>query len=133
MACEVKHPDSDAHGKLDALIQRLESEADQDAGGRTDPRRSVHAPVMLGVLAGGFKPLYRCWATDLSTDGLGILCEHEVPVGSLMYVNLGPLLGESLVMQVRICYVSRLLEHTYRIGATFTFVDSDPSATRLSA
>lgn len=133
MACEIQQPDPDARGKLEAMMKRLDAELIQIQGRRIETRRSVHAPITLGVQAGGYKALYRGWATDLSPDGIGILCEHEAPVGSVMVVDLSSVMGEEMLLPIRICYVNQLLPHTYRIGATFSFVDSDPQARRLSA
>lgn len=133
MACPINQPHPDAREQLEALVKHLNEDAEQTPSHRTLSRRSIYAPVTLGVIAGGYKPLHQCWGTDLSADGLGMLCEHELPVGSLMCVDLGSVTGSELLVQVRICYVNRLLKHTYRIGATFTFVESDPQATRQSA
>ncbi len=84
-------------------------------------RRAVHMPATLGVIAGEYKPLYRAWATDLSLNGVGLLTEHDVPINTFLHVNLEAKAGEELLMPIRICYVSKLLGMTYRIGGTFSF------------
>ncbi|MEM1446519.1 MAG: hypothetical protein AAGF84_10710 [Planctomycetota bacterium] len=65
------------------------------------PRRSVDAPVYLGVIpplceklrlsripVSVFKPLDGGWATDLSTQGLSLLCEKPVEVGGRHWLRL---------------------------------------------
>ena len=112
-------------------MERLDDEAAFDIGLRAGMRRAVHAPVSLGVMAGGYKPLYRGWATDLSLSGLGLLIEHDVPMGALLYVNLEAVAGEEVLLPIRVCYVSRLLSQTYRVGGTFNFDETDPGQSRL--
>lgn len=96
-------------------------------------RRAVHAPVTLGVIAGGYKPLYRGWATDLSLSGLGLLTEHDVPMGAVLHINLEAVAGEEMLLPIRVCYVSRLLRHTFRIGGTFEFPQNETDQARLFA
>jgi hypothetical protein len=115
------------------LLERLDDEAALDNGTRSGPRRAIHTPVTLGVLAGGFKPLYRAWATDLSSEGIGLLIEHDVPMGALLYVNLSSVAGQQLLLPIRICYVSRLLSQTFRVGGAFHFDENGPQGSRLSA
>lgn len=109
--------------RLFAVLDRLEDEAAFDIGLRTSMRRAVYAPITLGVLAGGYKPLYRGWATDLSLSGLGLLVEHDIPMGAVLHINLETIAGEELLLPIRICYVSQLMSKTYRIGGTFEFAD----------
>jgi hypothetical protein len=105
------------------VLERLEDEAAFDIGLRTSMRRAVYAPITLGVIAGGYKPLYRGWATDLSLNGLGLLVEHDIPMGAVLHINLETIAGEELLLPIRICYVSQLMSKTYRIGGTFEFAD----------
>lgn len=114
---------------LDHLIQERQTHSIADRRG--DQRESVQAPVVLGVLLDGraapvsdglaerFKPLYRGWVTDLSPHDLGMLLEHDLPVGAEMAVRLDALLGQRMVLPLRIAYCKQLLPHTYRVGATF--------------
>lgn len=114
------------------LLERLEDEAAFDIGLRSVMRRAIYAPITLGVLAGGYKPLYRGWATDLSLSGLGLLVEHDVPMGAVLHINLEAIAGEELLLPIRICYVSQLMSKTYRIGGTFGFADNNrPQQPRL--
>ncbi len=115
------------------LLDQLDHESNIDPWQRIGKRRAIHAPVTLGVMAGGYKALYRGWATDLSPDGIGLLTEHDVPMGAVLYVNLESVAGRSLLLPIRICYVSRLLSKTFRVGGAFSFIDADPGNTRLSA
>lgn len=107
------------------MLERLEDEAAFDIGLRTAMRHAVYAPITLGVIAGGYKPLYRGWATDLSPNGLGMLIEHDVPMGAVLHINLDAIANEDLLLPIRICYISQLMSHTYRIGGTFVFPDDD--------
>jgi len=133
VACKVRHSGESLRTQLKSLLKRLDADAALDIGGRSIDRRSVHAPITMGVMAGGYKPLYKAWITDLSPDGIGALSEHEVPIGSVLYVNLGSVAGGDLLMPIKVCYSNRLLPHTYRIGGAFSFTEDDPSRTRLSA
>ena len=103
-----------------------DDEAVFDMGLRSSMRRAIHAPVTLGVMAGDFKPLYRGWVTDLSLNGLGLLTEHDVPMDSVLTINLESVAGEELLLPIRVCYVMQLMSKTYRIGGTFTFMSDDP-------
>ncbi len=94
-------------------------------GLRSSKRRAVHAPVTLGVIAGGYKPLYRGWATDLSLNGLGLLTEHDVPLNALLTINLESVAGEELLLPIRVCYVMQMMSKTYRVGGTFQFMSHD--------
>ena len=133
MACQLKQHDAGLQTRLASLLDQLDDEADFDTGQRSGNRRAIHAPVKLGVVAGGYKPLYRGWATDLSPDGLGLLTEHDVPMGAVLYVNLETVAGEELLLPIRVCYVSQLMSKTYRIGGVFSFTEDDPHQKRLSA
>jgi hypothetical protein len=133
VACHLKQHDSGLQFSLDSLLARLDDEAGFDTGQRAGNRRAIHAPVTLGVMAGGYKPLYRGWATDLSPDGLGLLTEHDVPMGAVLYVNLETVAGKELLMPIRVCYVSQLMKHTYRVGGAFNFTEGGPGQARLSA
>ncbi len=68
---------------------------------RRTPRRAVDAPVYLGAIppmceklrlsripVSVFKPLDAGWATDLSTQGISLLCEKPVEVGGRHWVRL---------------------------------------------
>ncbi len=133
MACQLKQHDTGLQTRLASLLDQLDDEADFDTGQRSGNRRAIHAPVTLGVVAGGYKPLYRGWATDLSPDGLGLLTEHDVPMGAVLYVNLETVAGEELLLPIRVCYVSQLMSKTYRIGGVFSFTEDNPQEKRLSA
>lgn len=133
VACQLKQPDTGLQARLASLLERLDDEAAFDVGQRGGQRRAIHAPVTLGVLAGGYKPLYRGWGTDLSPDGIGLLTEHDVPMGAVLYVNLETVAGEELLLPIRICYVSQLMSKTFRIGGSFSFTETDPQPKRLSA
>ncbi len=131
MASDLKQLDTGPWQKLRGLLERLEDEAVFDMGLRSSMRRAIHTPVTLGVIAGGYKPLYRGWASDLSLNGIGLLFEHDIPMDALLYVNLEAMVGEDLLLPIRICYVSQLMSKTYRIGGTFNFPDDDPAPARL--
>lgn len=113
---------------LEGLLDRLDDESVFDMGLRSSMRRAVHAPVTLGVIAGGYKPLYRGWATDLSLNGLGLLAEHEIPMDAVLTVNLESVTGEPMLLPIKVCYVMQMMSKTYRIGGTFEFMSeaSDP-------
>lgn len=130
---KIRQPDAEPRRQLLGLLERLEDEAAFDMGQRSSMRRAVHAPVTLGVIANGYKPLYRGWATDLSLNGLGLLTEHDVPMGALLYVNLESVAEEPLLVPIRVCYVSKLLGSTYRIGGAFEFAPQDDGQARLFA
>ena len=131
MASDLKQLDTGPWQKLRGLLERLEDEAVFDMGLRSSMRRAIHTPVTLGVIAGGYKPLYHGWATDLSLNGLGLLTEHDVPMDALLYVNLEAMADEELLLPIRVCYVRQLMSKTYRIGGTFDFPDDDPAPARL--
>ena len=107
--------------ELFKLLERLEDEAAFDIGLRSSMRRAVHMPITLGVIAGDYKPLYRGWATDLSLNGVGLLTEHDVPMNATLTISLEVMVHEPLLLPIRVCYVSRLMTHTYRIGGVFDF------------
>ena len=121
MAPKLKQSETSPKARLQAVLDRLEDEAAFDIGQRSMLRHAVYAPITLGVLAGGYKPLYRGWATDLSLSGLGLLVEHDVPMGAVLYINLETIAGGELLLPIRVCYVSQLMSKTYRIGGTFEF------------
>jgi len=123
LALHQSGPDNRA--RLTTLIERLDEEASFDESLRMLDRRAVHAPVTLGVMAGGYKALYRGWATDLSASGIGLLIEHDFPMGAVLYVSLDAIAGEPLLLPIRICYVRRLLKHTHRVGGTFEIPDDE--------
>lgn len=123
MTLKLKQSKTSPKAKLIAVLERLDDEAAFDIGLRTTMRRAVYAPITLGVLAGGYKPLYRGWATDLSLNGLGLLTEHDVPMGAVLHINLETIAGGELLLPIRICYVSQLMSKTYRIGGTFDFAN----------
>ena len=131
MASDLKQLDTGPWQKLRGLLERLEDEAVFDMGLRSSMRRAIHTPVTLGVIAGGYKPLYHGWATDLSLNGLGLLTEHDVPMDALLYVNLEAMADKELLLPIRVCYVRQLMSKTYRIGGTFNFPDDDPAPARL--
>ena len=133
MSCQLKQLDTGLQTRLASLLDQLDDEAAFDIGQRAGNRRAIHAPVTLGVVAGGYKPLYRGWATDLSPEGLGLLTEHDVPMGAVLYVNLETVAGEELLLPIRVCYVSQLMSKTYRIGGAFSFIEDGPQERRLSA
>jgi hypothetical protein len=133
VASESPQSGSPSNPRLAGLLERLDAEAAQEIGLRSSDRRAVHAPVTLGVVVGGFKPLYRGWATDLSAEGVGLLTEHDVPMGALLHVNLISVAGEELLLPVRICYVSQLMSKTYRVGGAFCFDDVGPGERKQSA
>ncbi len=99
----------------------MDDESVFDMGLRSSMRRAVHAPVTLGVIAGGYKPLYRGWVTDLSLNGLGLLTEHDVPMNAMLTVNLESVAGEEMLLPIRVCYVMQMMSKTYRIGGAFDF------------
>jgi len=133
MPQRLKQSGSGLEQRLADLLSSLDLEAELGFGQRSDTRRSIHMPVSLGVMAGGYKPLYRGWATDLSQEGIGLLTEHDVPMGAVLHVSLDAGSGKPLLLPIRICYVSQLMSMTYRIGGIFSFNDSDPRFSRLSA
>ncbi len=121
----------------DVLTQLLEL-LDRDVvaeptHGRADQRYRVNAPVTLGVVPGDdavhqpdiaqFKALHRGWATDLSPAGIGLLIEHELPANVTMHVNVEAMLGQPVVLPIRIVYCNQLLPHTYRIGGMFLLAE----------
>jgi PilZ domain len=131
VASDLKQLAGGPRRQLLGLLEKLEDEAVYDVGLRSSMRRAVHTPVTLGVIAGGYKPLYRGWATDLSLNGLGLLTEHDVPMGALLYVNLEAVAEQELLLAIRVCYVRQLMSKTYRIGGTFSFPADDPGHARL--
>jgi hypothetical protein len=126
VASHLKSQDASPRQQLTGLLDRLDDEAVFDMGLRSSMRRAIHAPVTLGVIAGGYKPLYRGWATDLSLNGLGLLTEHDVPMDAVLTINLESVAGEELLLPIRICYVMKMMSKTYRIGGIFSFMSEDP-------
>ncbi len=125
MASDLKQLDTGPWQKLLGLLEKLEDETVFDMDLRSSMRRAIHTPVSLGVMAGGYKPLYHGWATDLSLNGLGLLTEHDVPMDAILYVNLEAVAGEELLLPICVCYVRQLMSKTYRIGGTFSFPSDD--------
>lgn len=131
VVCHLEQLDTGLKTRLASLLDRLDDEASYDIGQRGGKRRAIHAPVTLGVMAGGYKPLYRGWATDLSPEGLGLLTEHDVPMGAVLFVNLEMVAGQELLLPIRVCYVSQLMSKTYRIGGVFEFSSEGTGQPRL--
>jgi len=118
---------------LARVLDRLAMESRQPwQGNRREHREAVQAPATLGVmpdhvpleaetavLVDSFKPLHPAWVTDLSLQGLGLLVEHDVPTRVRMWVDLESLVGEPLVMPIRVIYCWPLLAHTHRVGGVF--------------
>ncbi|MEM7577323.1 MAG: hypothetical protein AAF328_07580 [Planctomycetota bacterium] len=79
------------------------------------PRRSVDAPVYFGVIpplceklrlsripVSVFKPLNGGWATDLSTQGLSLLCDKPVEVGGRHWLRLDHVATRPTILPGRI-------------------------------
>ncbi|QDU35404.1 hypothetical protein KS4_34850 [Poriferisphaera corsica] len=115
------------------LMQRLEREGRaHHLSQRVDHRHNVHAPAKLGIadrdpnnLPVDFKPLYHAWITDISSSGVGMLLEHDLPHNVIMWLNLGSMIPEEhrpeqqQLLPIRIAYCMKLLPHTYRVGGAF--------------
>lgn len=122
---------SDLVERLLALVER--EAAAQPVEHRADVRHPLNAPVSLGIVSANdlaqmpdharFKVLHRGWATDVSSAGIGLLIEHELPTGMTVWVGLEALLNQPALAPIRVVYCNRLLPHTYRVGGVFVPVE----------
>ena len=115
------------------LMRRLERESrTHQLSQRADHRHNIHAPAKLGIadrdpsnLPIDFKPLYHTWITDISSSGVGMLLEHDLPNNVIMWLNLSSMIPEEhrndqqQFLPIRIAYCMKLLPHTYRVGGAF--------------
>ncbi|QQE13449.1 hypothetical protein JD969_08335 [Planctomycetota bacterium] len=115
------------------LMERLDRESrTHQMSQRGDTRHNLHAPAKLGLverakgdLPVNFKPLYHAWITDISSSGIGMLLEHDLPGNIIIWVNLSSMIPEELrsdkqqLLPFRVAYCMKLLPHTYRVGGAF--------------
>ena len=118
---------------LGQLLGRLDREGQSHQfRQRVDTRHNVHAPAQLGMVERDedgmpchFKGLYRAWVTDVSSSGIGMLLEHDMPKDVVIWANVQSLFSPdefglySHLLPIRIAYCMRLLPNTFRIGGPF--------------
>lgn len=103
---------------------------------RGAPRRTVNAPVYLGVVPRGcdrlplnrlpvtvFKPLDAGWAVDLSTAGLAMLTDHPIEVGQRWWCRLDHVAARPTILPCRINACDPLETDVYRIRLRFLIED----------
>ncbi|WP_432798250.1 hypothetical protein [Poriferisphaera sp. WC338] len=125
--------DSFVERSLGQLLGRLDRESrSQQMAQRAESRHNVHAPAQLGMAIRGedglpteFKGLYRAWVTDVSSAGLGMLLEHDMPRDVVIWANVQSLYTPeetdvcSHILPIRVAYCMRLLPTTFRVGGAF--------------
>ena len=122
--------EADDH-RLLALLSDLTRDHATMGRESTDPcrrayRHTISAPVRLhavehDLVASDSEP---GWATDISLHGIGFLAQIPFHSGRRYVIDLAQLTGSPLLLSIKVIYCQQLLDHTYRIGASFQFLST---------
>jgi hypothetical protein len=109
-------------GKILAEAARRARDGRPMLSRRLDDRFPLNAIIPLGIDSpqnGRFRGTIASWGVDISRNGLGLLSEKPLAVGSFVYADFTNFGLPQCVLPIRILECSTLFGNTHRVSAVF--------------
>ena len=105
------------------LVADLGKRSDRRIRQRSDPRISVDQEVELFSISasGNLKSLGTAWCMDVSYQGIGLISDFSLDSGQVLAVDLKNLVGQPLVLAIRMIHSRKINRVLYRSGGIFLY------------